>query len=388
LKHWSQIVNNQRKKNATNELLLLKLAILSLFIFYNILHCRKKQHYCISRPVHSSRQSMEFHLDRDSSIPLGAQLRGMIEYAITFGALKPGEQLPSVREMADILGVAPMTVAQVYRELKAAELVYSKPGAGTFIADASMLVGSSGLNLDELHQHLDALINCGILLGFSATDLGALVSNRFSERQRQLKKKTVFLIGNFIDSARDYAHCIAETLGEIAVVEATTLTDLRNDELLRQHVSSADLLLTFAHRRREVSQLFPGQALMNISFIPSETTRRSLASLEPLTRTLVVSIFPEFTSLMTHGVARFAPHVTQVTVVHRDDPQLGELLKETDALVYATGAQDLTAQLSEGQISFEYRHVPDAGEIQRVVVPLLQKEILHASNTGDRNENQ
>jgi DNA-binding transcriptional regulator YhcF (GntR family) len=331
---------------------------------------------------------MEFHLDRDSSIPLGAQLRGMIEYAITFGALKPGEQLPSVREMADILGVAPMTVAQVYRELKAAELVYSKPGAGTFIADASMLVGSSGLNLDELHQHLDALINCGILLGFSATDLGALVSNRFSERQRQLKKKTVFLIGNFIDSARDYAHCMAETLGEIAVVEATTLTDLRNDELLRQHVSSADLLLTFAHRRREVSQLFPGQALMNISFIPSETTRRSLASLEPLTRTLVVSIFPEFTSLMTHGVARFAPHVTQVTVVHRDDPQLGELLKETDALVYATGAQDLTAQLSEGQISFEYRHVPDAGEIQRVVVPLLQQEILHASNTGDRNENQ
>ncbi|WAT06132.1 GntR family transcriptional regulator [Rouxiella badensis] len=116
MKHWSQIVNNQRKKNATNELLLLKLAILSLFIFYNILHCRKKQHYCISRPVHSSRQSMEFHLDRDSSIPLGAQLRGMIEYAITFGALKPGEQLPSVREMADILGVAPMTVAQVYRE--------------------------------------------------------------------------------------------------------------------------------------------------------------------------------------------------------------------------------------------------------------------------------
>ncbi|KAB7895443.1 GntR family transcriptional regulator [Rouxiella sp. S1S-2] len=331
---------------------------------------------------------MEFHLDRNSSIPLGAQLRGMIEYAITFGALKPGEQLPSVREMADLIGVAPMTVAQVYRELKAAELVYSKPGAGTFIADASSLLGSSSQNLDELHRHLDALINCGMLMGFSASDLGALVSNRFSERQRQLKKKTVFLIGNFIDAARDYAQCISETLGEIAQVEATTITELKNDELLLQRAGDADLLLTFAHRRREVSVLLPGLPLLNISFIPSETTRRSLASLEPLTRTLVVSIFPEFTSLMTRGVERFAPHVTQVIVVHRDDPQLSELIKETDALVYATGAQDLTSQLSEGQQSFEYRHVPDAGEIQRVVVPLLQQGILQASNTGDRNENQ
>jgi len=331
---------------------------------------------------------MEFHLDRNSSIPLGAQLRGMIEYAITFGALKPGEQLPSVREMADLIGVAPMTVAQVYRELKAAELVYSKPGAGTFIADASSLLGSSSQNLDELHRHLDALINCGMLMGFSASDLGALVSNRFSERQRQLKKKTVFLIGNFIDAARDYAQCISETLGEIAQVEATTITELKNDELLLQRAGDADLLLTFAHRRREVSVLLPGLPLLNISFIPSETTRRSLAWLEPLTRTLVVSIFPEFTSLMTRGVERFAPHVTQVIVVHRDDPQLSELIKETDALVYATGAQDLTSQLSEGQQSFEYRHVPDAGEIQRVVVPLLQQGILQASNTGDRNENQ
>lgn len=331
---------------------------------------------------------MEFHLDRNASTPLGAQLRGMIEYAITFGALKPGEQLPSVREMADLLGVAPMTVAQVYRELRAAELVYSKPGAGTFIADASSLLGSSSQNLDALHGHLDALIDCGMMMGFNASDLGALVSNRFSERQRQFKKKSVFLIGNFIDAARDYAQCIAETLGEIAAVEATTITELRSDAQLLERVGSADLLLTFAHRRREVSQLLPGLPLLNISFIPSEMTRRSLASLEPLTRTLVVSIFPEFTSLMTRGVERFAPHVTQVTVVHRDDPQLPQLIKETDALVYATGAQDLTVQLVAGQQFFEYRHVPDAGEIQRVVVPLLQQGILQASNTGERNENQ
>lgn len=330
---------------------------------------------------------MEFHLDRQSSLPLGVQLRGMIEYAITFGALKPGEQLPSVREMAELVGVAPMTVAQVYRELKEAELVYSKPGSGTFIADASVLQSAGIQDLDDLHQHVDKVIDCGLALGINANDLGALVSSRFNDRQRKLQKKKVFLIGNFVQSARDYAEAIAETLGDIADIESTTVSELNQDEALRKRASGADLLLTFAHRRREVSQLLPGQPLLNISFIPSETTRLSLASLDPLAKVLVVSIFPEFTSLMANGVQRFAPHVHSVTVTQRDDPKLDSLMKQTDALVYATGAESLGEQLGVGQHCFEYRHVPDAGEIQRVVIPLLQQGLLTSSNTREPNEN-
>jgi len=330
---------------------------------------------------------MEFHLDRHSAIPLVTQLRGIIEYAITFGALKPGEQLPSVREMAGLAGVAPMTAAQVYRELKAAELVYSKPGAGTFIADAAALSGSATVSTGELQQHLDTLIDYGMALGLNAGELAAMVSNHFGERLRQQKKKTVLLIGNFIDSARDYAHCIAGMLDEMTEVEATTLDILRTDARWRQRAGKADLLLTFAHRRREVSELLPERPLRNISFIPSENTRRALASLEPLTRTLVVSIFPEFTPLMAQGVQRFAPHVANINVIQRDDPLLAERLNECDALVYATGAEELVQHLRAGQTAFEYRHVPDAAEIQRVVVPLLQQSVLLADKYRKHHEN-
>lgn len=330
---------------------------------------------------------MEYHLDRHSAIPLVAQLRGIIEYAITFGALKPGEQLPSVREMAGLAGVAPMTVAQVYRELKATDLVYSKPGAGTFITDAAAPTESSIVSSGELQQHLDTLIDYGMALGLDARELAVMVSNRFSERLRQQKKKTVFLVGNFIDSARDYAHCIAGMLGDMAEVEATTLDILREDLRWRQRAGKADLLLTFAHRRREVSELLPERPLRNIRFIPSENTRRALASLEPLTHTLVVSIFPEFTPLMAQGVQRFAPHVANINVIQRDDPLLAERLNECDALVYATGAEELAQYLHEGQTAFEYRHVPDAAEIQRVVVPLLQQGIFLADKHGEHHEN-
>ena len=41
---------------------------------------------------------MEFSVDRDLPVPLGAQLRGLIEYGIACGELVPGEPLPSVRD--------------------------------------------------------------------------------------------------------------------------------------------------------------------------------------------------------------------------------------------------------------------------------------------------
>ena len=330
---------------------------------------------------------MEFHLDRSSELPLGMQLRGLIEYAITFEELKPGEKLPSVREMAELVGAAPMTVAQVYQELKEAELIYSKPGSGTFIADAKDTLAIRSQDYGVLHQRVDELIECGMALAITAQELGALVSNRFNDRQRQRRKKRVFLIGHFIDSARDYAESVAETLGETASVEATTIDDLKADQALRQRMSDADLLLTFAHRRREVSQLLPGRRVLNIGFIPSENTRRALASLDPLARVLVVSIFPEFTALMKNGVHRFAPHVDRIMVMQRDDPALEAELKNTDTLVYATGAEAQAAHLQPGQQAFEYRHIPDAGDIQRVVLPLLQQGIRSSSDIKKSNEN-
>jgi len=60
---------------------------------------------------------MEFSVDRDLPVPLRTQLQGLIEYGIACGELTAGELLPSVRAMAERIGVAPMTVSQVYADL-------------------------------------------------------------------------------------------------------------------------------------------------------------------------------------------------------------------------------------------------------------------------------
>ena len=79
---------------------------------------------------------MEFSVDRDLPVPLRTQLQGLIEYGIACGELVPGELLPSVRELAERIGVAPMTVSQVYGDLKAAGLIETRPGSGSFVTSS------------------------------------------------------------------------------------------------------------------------------------------------------------------------------------------------------------------------------------------------------------
>src|SRR3982751_781893 len=67
-------------------------------------------------------------------VPLRVQLRGLIEYGIACGELAPGTRLPSVREFAEAGGIAPMTVSGVYKDLRFAGLIVTRPGAGTFVA--------------------------------------------------------------------------------------------------------------------------------------------------------------------------------------------------------------------------------------------------------------
>ena len=62
-------------------------------------------------------------LDRSLPVPLGTQLRGLIEFGIALGELPAGQRLPPVRELAAHAGIAPMPVSSVYRELRLSGIV-------------------------------------------------------------------------------------------------------------------------------------------------------------------------------------------------------------------------------------------------------------------------
>jgi len=73
-------------------------------------------------------------VNKNSFVPIYRQVADAIRHAITEGHLKPGELLPSEREIAMALGVAKMTVRQALLELKREGLVHRRRGLGTFVA--------------------------------------------------------------------------------------------------------------------------------------------------------------------------------------------------------------------------------------------------------------
>ncbi|MBD8078398.1 GntR family transcriptional regulator [Cellulosimicrobium arenosum] len=77
--------------------------------------------------------SIAVRIDLDSSTPHYEQLRAQIAALVTAGELADGQRLPTVRALANDLGIAPGTVARTYRDLEAAGLVTSRRRVGTLV---------------------------------------------------------------------------------------------------------------------------------------------------------------------------------------------------------------------------------------------------------------
>jgi GntR family transcriptional regulator len=76
---------------------------------------------------------IEFRLDAASGVPTYLQLVHQVEHALRLGYLKPGDQLPKVRDVVASLAINPNTVLKAYKELETKGLTAGRPGQGTFI---------------------------------------------------------------------------------------------------------------------------------------------------------------------------------------------------------------------------------------------------------------
>ena len=72
--------------------------------------------------------------DLQSSVAVYAQIENSVQYAISSGRLKPGDQLPAVRELSERLKVNTNTVSKAYRDLVVMGLLYTRRGMGVFVS--------------------------------------------------------------------------------------------------------------------------------------------------------------------------------------------------------------------------------------------------------------
>ncbi len=114
-------------------------------------------------------------IDLESAVPIVAQLRGEIRHAIARGTLRPGDPLPTVRQLADDLGVNLNTVARAYRLLESDGLVTSIRGRGSVVRAAREAPAIAERSLQQrIGQSIRALVADARLAGLERDEFETL----------------------------------------------------------------------------------------------------------------------------------------------------------------------------------------------------------------------
>jgi GntR family transcriptional regulator len=121
-------------------------------------------------------------LNPSSGTPLYVQLVEHLKHSIEAGAIKAGEQLPSVRRMAEDLLINPNTVVRAYRDLEADGILVLKHGSGVFVRE-SVVARTALMNKAEpvMRSAVDRL---------EALDLSEEEIRRLMENELALRRTT------------------------------------------------------------------------------------------------------------------------------------------------------------------------------------------------------
>jgi GntR family transcriptional regulator len=125
---------------------------------------------------------MLFTIDEGDPRPLYAQLVAAVKEAVRRGELKPGDALPSVRELADELGINLHTVHRAWRELRDEGVVQLRLGSGARIAPPRQ-PPSRAEALARLSRPLESLVTDALLLGLTREDLHQLIDEFAGDRR-------------------------------------------------------------------------------------------------------------------------------------------------------------------------------------------------------------
>lgn len=115
--------------------------------------------------------SLKVNLDFNSGIPIYIQIVDQVRALLLSGDLKPGDQLPTVRQLASELRVNFNTIARAYRLLDEARLISTQRGRGTYLLDADLADDHVDFKRDSIEVQVRTLIQSLVIQGYSTDEV-------------------------------------------------------------------------------------------------------------------------------------------------------------------------------------------------------------------------
>ncbi|MDN3713627.1 GntR family transcriptional regulator [Paracoccus cavernae] len=245
-------------------------------------------------------------IDKNLPVPVGTQLHGLLSYMLAFGGFAYGERLPSVRKLAADLGIAPMTVVQVYHQLRDSGLIEMRQGSGAYAARPPVIEGSKPSAMALLHEDIARLLQRAAEINLSTMALVSMI-NAQSAMQLSHRALKIAFICIFPEAGSDYVRQIQPYLAPGDDVTLLTFDEISQPGPALQACRDADLILTFAHREADARRLTQSEQVLGLRLIPSQKTRQELAGLDPRAKVLGVTYLKDYIAIMRPSIREFAP---------------------------------------------------------------------------------
>ncbi len=112
-------------------------------------------------------------------VPIYIQITNIVKRDIVLGKLKPGDKLPSVREMSAELQVNPNTLQRAYQELERENITYTQRGTGSFVKEDIVIM--KNLKNEMAEETIEEFIKGMRNLGFTGEEIITFVKEKVKE---------------------------------------------------------------------------------------------------------------------------------------------------------------------------------------------------------------
>jgi GntR family transcriptional regulator len=127
---------------------------------------------------------MNLRINFSSGVPIYLQLMEQIKHAVETGAIRAGEQLPTIRKIAEELTMNPNTVARAYRELEREGIVEVRHGLGVFVAGPQSSAAKTA-EIRKAGEVLRSAMEKGMALDLSESELRRVFEEELSRLQEK-----------------------------------------------------------------------------------------------------------------------------------------------------------------------------------------------------------
>ena len=139
----------------------------------------------------SPQHRLLFSVNQSSPVSVYAQIENQVILAIAAAQLKPGDNLPSVRELSASIGVNPNTVSKAYRDLELMNLVQTRRGVGATVSKEAPEIACTRVKR-MVQAHIEDAVAEALAGGMKPAAVRSAVSGALNAKAIPYDKKRVY----------------------------------------------------------------------------------------------------------------------------------------------------------------------------------------------------